>query len=280
MAIITLTTDYGTKDYFVSALKAKILRELPAAQIVDITHEIAPFNIPETGYILKNAYAYFPDDTIHIVGVDAEYTIRNKHIVVKLNNQYFIGADNGIFSFLTFDNAPNEQVEILFDEQQNSIFPVLDVFVKAAIHIAKAGTLNEIGKPIHQLNTLSQTAANIHSNGNQIIGFAIYIDHFGNVVFNITKKQFETVSKGRKYKISTGSHKYPVNSIYEKYSDIIEYNHLNQPKSFTYEGNAMVVFNSAGYLQVSIYKSNLKTVGGAATLLGLKYGSSIIIDFN
>lgn len=275
MSIITLTTDFGIKDYFIGAIKGSILNELPSVKLVDISHEISPFNIPETAYIINNAHAYFPDETIHIIGVDAEWKTTNKHVVIKLKNQYFISADNGILSLLVKKKIPTEQYEIVISEQEKSIFPVLDIFAKVAIHLAKGGPITTIGKPIEQLNILAQTEANINENRNQIIGSAIYIDHYGNVVFNISKNQFDDVSQGRKYKISAGSHKYPINAIYKKYSDVAKYN----PQNFSEEGNALALFNSAGFFQVSIYKSNLKSVGGASTLLGLKYGSSLIIDF-
>ncbi|MDP3352511.1 MAG: SAM-dependent chlorinase/fluorinase [Flavobacteriaceae bacterium] len=275
MSIITLTTDFGIKDYFVGAIKGAILSELPLVNIVDISHEISPFNIPETAYIINNAHNNFPDGTIHIIGVDAEWNTTNKHIVIKLKNQYFISADNGILSLILKNHVPSEQYEIIISEQQKSIFPVLDIFTKVAIHIAKGGHLVEIGNPIHQLNILAQTEANINEKENQIIGSAIYIDHYGNVVFNISKKQFDAVSQGRKYKISAGSHKYPINAIYEKYNDVTKFNQ----QKLSEEGNALALFNSAGFFQVSIYKSNLKSVGGASSLLGLKYGSSLIIDF-
>lgn len=275
MSIITLTTDFGIKDYFVSAIKGTIVSQLPLVNIVDISHEISPFNIPETAYIINNAHNYFPDETIHIIGVDAEWSTTNKHIVIKLKNQYFICADNGILSLLIKNNIPSKQFEIVISAQQKSIFPVLDIFTKVAIHIAKGGNLTEIGSPIHQLNILSQTEANVNEKMNQIIGNVIYIDHYGNVVFNISKKQFDAVCQGRKYKISAGSHKYPINAIYDKYNEVAK----NNQHKLSDEGNALALFNSAGFFQVSIYKSNLKSVGGASTLLGLKYGSSLIIDF-
>ena len=81
MSLITLTTDFGTKDHFVGAVKGAIYSELPDAKIVDITHHISPFNITETAYILKNSYKSFPDKSIHIVGVDSELSTENKHIV-------------------------------------------------------------------------------------------------------------------------------------------------------------------------------------------------------
>ena len=90
MAIITLTTDFGLKDHFVAVLKGSIYSELPDAKIVDISHDIMPFNIQECAYILSNSYKSFPKGTIHIVGVDSEETPDNKHVVALVNGHYFM----------------------------------------------------------------------------------------------------------------------------------------------------------------------------------------------
>ena len=100
MSIITLTTDFGHKDYFVSVIKAALLQEVPNATVLDISHEISPFNHTEAAYILKNAYANFPKGSIHIVGVDSELSPENKHVVLAFDGHFFIGANNGIFALI------------------------------------------------------------------------------------------------------------------------------------------------------------------------------------
>ncbi|RLD84859.1 MAG: hypothetical protein DRJ07_04410, partial [Bacteroidetes bacterium] len=101
MPIITLTTDFGTKDHFVGAVKGAIYSELQDVKIVDITHQISPFSINEAAYILKNAYQNYPEGTIHIIGVDSEISIENKPIAIQLEKQFFICCDNGILSMIT-----------------------------------------------------------------------------------------------------------------------------------------------------------------------------------
>ena len=98
MSTVTLTTDFGIKDHFIANIKGAILSELPEANIVDISHQISPFNILEAAYIIQNSYRSFPLGTIHIIGVDSELNPENKHLVVKFEGQYFICADNGIMS--------------------------------------------------------------------------------------------------------------------------------------------------------------------------------------
>ena len=154
MAIITLTTDFGVRDHFVGAIKGFILSEIEGATIVDISHLVSPFNIVEASYILKNAYKTFPEGTIHIIGVDSELTPINKHVAVKIDGHYFIGADNGILSFLAKEINPEKMVEINIHDRIESVFPVLDVFVKVAGHISRGGTLEVIGKSIGELKML------------------------------------------------------------------------------------------------------------------------------
>ena len=118
MSIITLTTDFGTKDHFVGAIKGTIYSELPNARIVDISHQISPFNITETAYILKNAYKSFPEGSIHIIGVDSELSIENKHIALYLDNHYFICPDNGVISLLASEIKPEK---IVFEITESAV---------------------------------------------------------------------------------------------------------------------------------------------------------------
>ena len=145
MSIITLTTDFGTKDHFVGAVKGAIYSELPDAKIVDITHHVSPFNITETAYIIKNSYKSFPDGTIHIIGVDSELSNENKHIALEIDNHYFICPDNGVISMITSEIKPEKLVEITIHNAIISSFNVLDVFVKVACHLARGGRLDVIG---------------------------------------------------------------------------------------------------------------------------------------
>ncbi len=185
MSLITLTTDFGTKDHFVGAVKGAIYTELPDARIVDITHEISPFSITETAYILKNSYKSFPEKSIHIVGVDAELSTENKHIAILLDNHYFICPDNGIISMIASEINPTQIVEINIHDRVESSFPVLDVFVQVACFIARGGSLGVIGKEIQTYKKMTEIQPKINANETQIIGSVIYIDNYGNLKFSL-----------------------------------------------------------------------------------------------
>ncbi|MFT5077811.1 MAG: S-adenosylmethionine hydrolase, partial [Patiriisocius sp.] len=155
MPIITLTTDFGEKDHFAGAVKGAIYAELETVRIVDITHSVSPFHTSEAAYIIQSAYRSFPEGTIHIIGIDSELNPENKHIAVLLDGHYFICADNGIISMLANEIVPEKIVEINIHDHIVSNFPVLDVFVKVACHIARGGTLEVIGKQIEAIKQLN-----------------------------------------------------------------------------------------------------------------------------
>jgi hypothetical protein len=275
MAIITLTTDFGEKDYFAGATKGAIYSELEDVKIVDISHSVSPFNIPEAAYIIKNAYSSFPKGTIHIIGIDSEINPENKHIAVKLDDHYFLCANNGIMSMICSEIAPEKIVEINIHDKIQTSFPVLDVFVKVACHIARGGTLEVIGKAIPEIKPIKNIVPFVNDDKTQIIGSIIYIDNYGNVVTNIKRSFFETIQKGRAFEISARN--YTFKKIYQKYSDIVNFE-LPENKRLD-EGRKLVVFNSADFLEIAVYKSNSETVGSASTLLGLGLMDTVSVHF-
>ena len=276
MAIITLTSDFGLKDHFTGATKGAIYSELPDANIVDISHNISPFNISEAAYIIQNAYSSFPKGSIHIIGIDAEINDENKHIAVKLDGHYFVCANNGIMSMICSEIVPEKIVEINIHDKIVTSFPVLDVFVKVACHIARGGTLDVIGKPIKNIKPIKNLEPFLNEDQTQIIGSVIYIDNYGNVVTNIKRSFFESIQKGRDYEIAARSYKFK--KIHNKYSDIVNFDIPVEKRHD--EGRKLVVFNSSGFLEISIYKSNPTTNGSASTLLGLGIMDTVSISFN
>lgn len=275
MPLITLTTDFGIKDHFVAAVKGAIFSELPTARIVDISHEITPFNITETAYILKNSYKNFPDKTIHIIGVDSELSIENKHIALELDNHFFICPDNGLISMIASEINPTKIVEINIHNRIGSSFPVLDVFVKVATHIARGGNLSVIGKEIIQYKQLVEIKPKINQEATTIYGEVIYIDNYGNVVTNISKKIFSKIGKGRNYTLRARG--YSFEFIYNKYNDFVDFSIPKNKRH--YDGDKLAIFNSAGFIEIALYRSNLKTVGGASSLLGLNYRDTVSVEF-
>jgi hypothetical protein len=275
MAIITLTTDFGEKDHFAGATKGAIYSEMPNAKIVDISHSVSPFNVPEAAYIIQNAYSSFPKGTIHVIGIDSELSPENKHIAVKLDDHYFICANNGIMSMICSEIAPEKIVEINIHTNIATSFPVLDVFVKVACHIARGGTLEVIGKVINTIKPITNLIPFVNEEQTQIIGSIIYIDNYGNVITNIKRKFFESIQKTREFEIYARNYKFK--EVFNKYSDAINFD-IPEDKRYD-EGKALVVFNSSDYLEIAVYKSNSATVGSASTLMGLQMRDTVTVNF-
>jgi len=275
MSIITLTTDFGIKDPFIANIKGAILSENKDVRIVDISHQISAFNILEAAYIIQNSYKSFPVNTIHIIGVDSELTTENKHLVIKFEGQYFICADNGILSMACLNIEPEEIVEINIHDRIESSFPVLDVFVQVACFISRGGNLTVIGKETSSFKEMTEIQPKVSQDQKIITGGIIYIDNYGNIISNINKKLFVEIGKGRNFKISAA--KYTFTKIVNKYNEVLGDNSSNTRQ---FDGSKLALFNSAGYLEIAIYRSNLNTVGGASTLLGLGYRDTITIEFN
>lgn len=276
MSIITLTTDFGHKDYFVSATKAALLQEAPSATIIDISHEISPFNHTEASYILKNAYINFPKGSIHIIGVDSEFSPENEHMIVSFDGHYFVGANNGIFSLIMEDQIIEKIVEINIHNTIITSFPVLDVFVKVAAHIARGGTMDVVGKEVKTIHKMVGVRPVINDIGNQLIGSVIYIDNFGNVVTNIKKADFLELQKMRPFTIFAQSVKF--NIIYNSYVEAINYNIPKEQRND--DGKLIALWNSANHLELSIYKSNPSKVGSANSLFGLDFRTPVTVKFN
>lgn len=275
MSIITLTTDFGLKDHYVGAVKGTILRELPEVRIVDISHGVNPFNIQECAYILKNAYTAFPMGSVHIVGVDSELSPENRHIVALVDGHYFVTANNGVMSLITSEVAPEKVVEIQLPNVRPGSFPVMEVFAQAACHISRGGKLEVLGKPFGTLRELKEFEPRVSNNGRTLSGNVIYIDNYGNVVTNIQKMLFEAYRNGRPYEILARTT--TIREVHNTYNGIVNFNlDRSQRKG---PGDALALFNSAGYMELAIFKSDLKSVGGASSLLGLNYRDLITVNF-
>ncbi len=274
MPIITLTTDFGTKDANVAAVKARIYSELSDVTIVDISHEIQPFDIAEGAFVVKNCYKDFPSGTIHILGVDALVNPTKVPIAALIDEHYFITSDNGILSLICSDVTPKELIEISIPQvQQNSVFPTRDLFVPVACHLARGGKLAVVGQKMKSFKELS-TLKPVVKDDKTIVGLVIYIDNYGNAITNISKKFFEKVGKKRRFRIWHRNHEFT--ELYQNYSDFVK-DFDNEPE---YVGKGMVLFGSSEFLEIAIYKSNPQTVGAASTLLGLKKGSEVYVEFS
>lgn len=257
MAIITLTTDLGTKDFYLAGVKAKIYEAISNPKIIDISHSIDPFNIVQGAFVLKCAIEDFPEGTIHLVGIDTSSKSK-KHLVVKKDGQFFIGPDNGIFS-LMFQGQYDEVYEMVIEGDDDSLFtfPLKNLYVKLAAFIQTGGDLTGICEKANHIE--EKMSVQPINRLNIIQGSVIYIDNYGNVIVNVSREYFTEVGNGFPFQIHYRRKEY-IDYICTDYSDVPE-------------GEVLAIFGNTGYLEIAINKDK------ASELLGLHIGTPIQIEF-
>jgi len=258
MAIITLTSDWKSDDYYTAAVKGSILSRCEGAIIVDINLRVNLFNIGQAAFVLRNAFHHFPKGTVHILDVNSESSDQAPYIAVKYEDHYFIGTDNGGFG-LVFSDSIGTVVRIeKFKSQTFQTFPALNVFAPTAAFLANGSNITDLGSTLPAINRQTPILPTI---GDAVIaGSVIYIDSYQNVITNITRELFDQIGKGRRFEILVQSNHYKITTINTTYNE-------------TSNGELLAIFNSAGLLEIAINKGNI------AELLNLSMNSNIRVKF-
>lgn len=260
MAIITLTTDLGSKDSYLASVKGAIYNQIEDVKIVDITNDILPFNVQEAAFVLRNCFKDFPIGTVHIISVDDELTVHNEHLAVKANGHYFVGADNGLFSLLLNEIKAEKIVRLNISQTTDcTTFATKNIFTPAACHLARGGTMEIIGTEIPDFEVKKMELKAVF-NDSVLRGAVIYVDSYGNVISNINKKEFRRYKKGLDFAIFFGREDERITKISAKYKDV-------------QIAEKLAIFGENDLLQIAINQ------GKANKLLGLKLHEIIRIEF-
>ncbi len=255
MAIVTLLTDSGESDFYVAAIKARILGTNPGISIVDISHQIGACDIAHGAFVLRSVFREFPKGSVHLIGVDATGNRGDVPVAVQLEDHYFIGADNGIFGLIS-EKSPQMSVELNKVNPISTTFPEKDIFAPVAARLASGVAISELGPPFAPLKRLMDR--HVKANKKMIAGHVVRVDHSGNLITNIPKDAFDVLSKGKNFVIQVGGEKF--RKLQTNYHQ-------------TEQGDCFVMFNSLQLLEIGIYKGN------ASQLLGLQYDSPVTILF-
>ena len=248
MPLITLTSDIGQQDYLVGAIKGRLLRINSTFDIVDVSHNLSPFNYPQAAYVCRSAFKNFPEYTFHIVLVNLFESKPEQMLVAFHKDQYLVCADNGLLGMILEDisdiviGIPLDKVAI-----KNTLY-CIDVIAKAITQLSNGEAIEKIGIP--DTSYIEKNPLRPLRGEDWIEGQIIFIDNFENVIVNITQDQFEEQRKGRRFKIVFKRDEM-IERISGSYADVPQ-------------GEKLVLFNSAGYMEIAINKGN------AAGLFGLK----------
>ena len=253
MGLITLLTDFGYRDHYVAALKAQLLKLAPTITVVDISHGIEPFNIAHAVYVLQAVFRDFPVGTVHVVGV-ADYGAGPEPgwQVALFEGHYFVVGDNGILALLC--GGMPEQLVALPAAVTSS--PTRDVLLPAAVALAQGEPLTSLGPEVTDFHRLNNRQLRLQDH--RITGHVAHVDHYGNLITNISRTAVEAVGHGRSLAVHFGR-------------DVVR--ELHSHFSAVAPGEAVVVFNSQDYLCLGICQGN------ASELLGLQFDSQVDVRF-
>lgn len=252
--IVTFITDFGSCDYYMGMIKGAILSVHKNTNLVDITHDVKSFDIVQASFILKNVYKSFPPKTIHMVSVNNYAHQKRRFIAFEHDEHYFVGPDNGIFSLIFGQRMPQAY---WIEPKPNTEFSIKEVFARAVQHIASEEPLLAIGQPIDK--PVQRITLQPVINRYQIMGSVIHIDKYENCIINVTQELFDKVRNGRRFAIFFKRNN-PIIKLSKSYYDVPV-------------GDTLCLFNSAGYLEISV------SMGKASSLLGLNIDDTIQVDF-
>lgn len=260
MSIITLLTDFGAQDYFVGAMKGVILSLNSEATIVDLTHEIPPQDIQAAAFTLLACYRDFPPGTIHVAVVDPGVGSDRRAILVECANQFFIGPDNGLFSWIREREGKSFAWQItnkqFFRNPVSSTFHGRDVFAPAAAAMSNGLAAAEVGPPLENIVMLAPFLPRLTPDATA--GSLIHIDRFGNCITNFTSEHIneERIAAGAKLIVN---HK-EITSLRRFFAD------QNAPKD-----ELFMLVGSAGFVEIAAQNAS------AAATLSAKRGDSVLL---
>jgi len=256
-SIITLTSDFGLQDHFVSVMKAVILGIHPESRLIDISHQIPAQDVMACAWVLRNSSMHFPPGTVHLVVVDPGVGTKRTPVAIRINDQFFVGPDNGIFSLIA-DEHEYEAYELnnrnYWKPNPSNTFHGRDIFAPVAAHLASGVPITELGERIDELVTYRWATPIADKDGIQ--GWVLHIDSFGNLVTNISSEIInEAIGEGS-VKIYVGNT--ILNQMVDTYGDVED-------------GEPAAYIGSTGMLEIAIAKGN------ASEMLGVVKGAQISI---
>lgn len=257
--IVTLLTDFGTADYFVGALKGAVLASNPEARVVDITHEVPPYDVESGAFTLRAAFETFPAGTVHVAVVDPGVGSARRAIAVEGRGHAFVGPDNGLFGHVYERTAPFRVFQLTnanyFRREVSPTFHGRDIFAPVAGALSRGVRAEELGPEVFDFVRLPTAAVETVAGG-KLVGAVIHVDRFGNLVTNITHEDLgeESVSRGARLLVAGRE----VRSFRRFFAE--EAGGAGEP---------FAVWGSAGLLEVAVFRES------AARVLGAKRGDRV-----
>ena len=258
---VTLTTDFGTTDYYVGAMKGVLYNINPTATIVDISNSVQSFDLLDGALTIAQAYSYYPKDTVHVVVVDPGVGTSRRPILVTAGTHYFVAPDNGVLS-LVYEREERVSVRHItsthyFLQPVSQTFHGRDVFAAVAGWLSKGVESNKFGETIEDYVRFNAPRAKA-GDGNQVKGIVLKVDKFGSLITNITPSDVSGIFGGD-FKINVGNA--TVTKLATNYAEGAK-------------GEVFAILGSGGFLEISVNK------GSAAQAAGATKGSEVVVTMS
>ncbi|MCS6916228.1 MAG: SAM-dependent chlorinase/fluorinase [Chitinophagales bacterium] len=259
MAIVTLTTDLGARDPYAGAIKGALLKNHPEITLVDITHQIEPFNVLQGAYVLRQAFAQFPENTIHLLLVNGYGSKEVSALVARFCSHWFVAPDNGLLPLL-WEGAPAGEVYRVDPGllELSDLKVTMPELTAAALQLAKGNDPSRFARPAAHIREL-HFGMPVHG-PDLLRGQIIHVDHFGNCIVNIRKEDFDRIARGRSFTVH-----------FKRYDEL---HRLSSHYGSVEQGHMLCFFNTGGYLEIAINR------GHAAKLLNLQVRDGVQITFD
>ncbi len=253
--VITLTTDFGLTDHFVGTMKGVILSVCPRAEMIDISHQVRTFDVAEAGFLIAQAWPYFPAGTVHIVVVDPGVGNSRRPILAEAGGHLFVAPDNGVLS-MTLAAAEHRvrsiTAEKYFRRPVSRTFHGRDIFAPVGAHLASGVLPSRFGKRIDDFLRLASEEP-VRTARRAWTGTILKIDRFGNLLTNFRSSDFAQIET-QAFEIRAG-----LRSITRLATSYAELN----------IGELCVIGGSSGYLEIAANQAS------AAKILGCGSGAPV-----
>ena len=198
MRIVTLITDYGTRDHYAGALKGVMLGIAPQISIMDVTHDIEPHNVLHGAFVLRQVWSWYPPGTIHLAVVDPGVGSERRIIVGKYGGRYVVAPNNGLVT-LVHRELSVQAVHVVEDprfylSRPSATFHGRDMMAPVAAHLARGVDVGEFGPVADSVEMLSVEHV-AESSGDSIRGRVLHVDRFGTLITNIRMEQLAALSE-------------------------------------------------------------------------------------
>jgi len=257
MPIITLTTDWGD-DYYTGIVRGRLHQLNPDASVVDLSHHIPPFHLPQAAWVVARSLPHFPAGTVHCIAVHNAQGTTQECIAARYQQQYLVAPDNGLLGMIC-TLPPEQVVRITPSGEVFPSFPTLGTLAPASAHLSLGHPLGDLGPDTSDYTKLTPLLPSLHEHS--ITGTVMFIDNFKNLITNVTHEEFERVGKNRPFELFVASHRHKLTRISTRYQDVAP-------------GELIALFNASDYLEIAMNR------GPLADILNITPGTNIIIRFS